>query len=186
MANLDAGGMKSLAQCVEAPEANNSVIVAEWNRVCDLSMKTMEKPIVVPDEQPTTAQLGDAPLFQFHGSPSSTKHLIDALVDWEGTVNKARVKTLIPQGRYAELPEPLKPKTAWEKQYTMQLHAVETSANKWTIVKYFRFADKVKTSAAVENLCSGNALVPHWVDHNPHMTKKVVRAGGGACGKAGK
>ena len=63
MANLIAGGMKSLGQHTAVPGANNSVIISEHSRTEHLKMNLVtHNPEVPTDEKPATAEINDAPL----------------------------------------------------------------------------------------------------------------------------
>ena len=63
MANLVAGGMKSLNVHLEVPESTSSIIIEEYARTVDMKMiEFMHDPLIPEAEAVPTATLGDLPL----------------------------------------------------------------------------------------------------------------------------
>ena len=70
MANLVAGGLKSLGQHMGLDGADNKVIISEYARTENLRLTTHSKdPVILSDEISQTAEINDAPLF-FHSRSS--------------------------------------------------------------------------------------------------------------------
>ena len=173
MANQIAGGMKSLKVHIEVPGADSSIVAQEYARAEHLKITEInEHPLTHDGETLVTATIGDAPLVPRPGGPMLTKHLLDLLINWKGTVDKATIKYVAALGQYDKLPVPFTTKSKWEVSYSMQLHAVETSKDTWDIIKWFIFLEKQKTCTAVHMLCVGQACTPDWGgSSNPFVAK---------------
>ena len=83
-------------------------------------MMFITKAEINPIEQPPTATMEDLPLVPDE-LKGKGKHLLDVLKDWKWKVDKADVKTKASLGHYSKLPEPFRPKSNWDKGYSMQL-----------------------------------------------------------------
>ena len=177
MANLQAGGLKSIGMHKGISGASNDIITEEWKRVQPLKLNVLRSDPHLPSiEAPPRATIMDLPLMPGPSHSTYTKHLIDIIPDWKGTVDKTVVKNLVTLGQYQNLPEPFKPKSDWEVAYTMQIHAVQKTEDTWDVVKWYRLDDKQTTTAAIGHLCVGEAFTPQWIPKDPLTTFKVLHA----------
>ena len=79
MANLVAGGLKSLGQHLGVGGADNKVIISEYARTENLRLITRPKdPVILSDEISQTAEINDAPLVpEAHNNKKKVRHLLD-------------------------------------------------------------------------------------------------------------
>ena len=78
MANLVAGGLKSLGQHMGLSGAENKVIITEYARTQNLRLTTHPKdPVILSDDISQTAEINEAPLIpEAHNTKRKVRHLL--------------------------------------------------------------------------------------------------------------
>ena len=95
MANLPAGGLRSLGSHLGSLSANNDVIVEEFTRVKEMKLIPIEEPLMPPEEEQPRATLLDVPILPGTHNCKTTKHLLDVVREWSGTFSKVAVKECV-------------------------------------------------------------------------------------------
>ncbi len=174
MANLVAGGMKSLDQQWETAGANGDKIKAAWDLVVDLPLKSRPKPKY--DNLPLgEVKLMDLPIVPLDKQAKSCKHPIDVIEGYKGAVNIELIKSLMDSNNYFDLPLPFGPKSKHEVGFTMGLTVLETAPGEHTIIKCYEFEEMMLQTVFRASFATdeGDVYVPYW-SKNRSGTKKVI------------
>ena len=114
MANLVLGGMTSLSQTMEIPNASNQKLLDAWHVVEPLKIANPCKVAIIKTTEQTeeTHDIQDLPMshFDFHSIRDrnlKAKHIVDCILDYRCAFNEKQILTLGEKGKFDEMPEPL-------------------------------------------------------------------------------
>jgi hypothetical protein len=183
MANLVLGGMTSLSQTMEIPNASNQKLLDAWHVVEPLKIANPCKVAIIKTTEQTeeTHDIQDLPMshFDFH-SPRDrnlkAKHIVDCILDYRCAFNEKQILTLGEKSKFDEMPEPLCLKMpANDIGYYLQIVAREKSPGVWDILKHYYFEEPQKLSVWEDRMKQGQTCLLSWWKANTFGTKKIFQ-----------
>ena len=111
------------------------------------------------------------------GGPNARgKYCVDMVLDWEGELAKSALEKFAKEGKFDEMPDPIKPKTVIEGfGYYMQVSATEKSPKKWDIIKHYTFDEPQKYTFLKERIVQGEMCLMSWWKANTFASKKIFQ-----------
>ena len=132
MANLIAGGMKTLGEYNDVPGATGAKLLEAWNRTENAKlfhMKTVQRVICVNADSVDKTQFTDLNIRDLQSVKG--KHLID-IVEFSEPLDTKAIVTKLQQNQYDQLPEPLNAKSDMNDiGYTMSVNMKKVDENKY-------------------------------------------------------
>ena len=115
--------------------------------------------------------LGDLNLAEMNMHQKSCGSAVDVVIEYTGTRDMATLLPAMREGRYNDLPEPLRPKTdASLGGFNMSMAIVEKEQGSWIVVKVFDLQRRQSPKLIQDHLAQGVLLV---IDLGTTMNKKI-------------
>ena len=138
MANVRAGGMKSMGVNMELNEhASSAVLFDSYGAVQALSPPKKNPKVVKAKPLPKTVEPHDLGLDPFNPRQKQASYAVDIIVDYEGAIDLDAVHELMEANNFDALPEPRCPKVKEHGlTYSMPALILDHYNAKNTIIKY--------------------------------------------------
>ena len=175
MANMKAGGMKSLGQWLSIPghtEQLELACTATMHSVLKLADGSTTTRTTVVDRKESSPCALDMPLLEL--TQKFAKDVFDFIVDFEGELDLKLITTLMKANAYDQLPKPLCPKVPVDAGYHMQVK-IEKNGDKYNIIKWIKFTEKQHATRIKDEMIYGIAYQPHWIQGKVQVTAKVLQ-----------
>ena len=91
----------------------------------------------------------------------SVNHCVDRITDWEGELDEGTLVRLMQQGAFADLPEVIRPRQAFEAPFLMNLCILPKGQAKFDIYKHFMFEHNKIRLGDAHQMCRGQ---PYLID----------------------
>jgi len=180
MANLVAGGLKSLAAHRDTEGADSNKIRTAWGEVDGLKLKQHPKPSRIvafsdfrklaniletnvtqtKDAESKSSEIADLNMLDLDERRcKNLSHLIGVCIDVEAQYDFNAVVGMMKNNDYDHLPAPLGPRSPFAVGYTMQLVVLDAhEPGRYVILKHYNFVKTQKTRCVVEKMKHENEL----------------------------
>ena len=123
MANLEAGGMKSLGESYQIAGSSNARIVEAWTnteRSKIFASTNVQRVVNLDESKPDCTRPVDMNLCELQAA--NGKHLIDVMLEYQGQLDVNDIVAKVQRNKYNELPPPFCSKSEVEAGYVMNIN----------------------------------------------------------------